>query len=165
MKKNLLETGEIVNTHGTQGEVKIRPWADVPEFLTEFDQFYMDGKVVDVEYSRVHKEMVLAKLAGVNSVEDAMALRGKIIQIDREEVELEDGSVFIADIIGLPVYVGEEKIGTLKDVLTLPANDVYVVRGKKEYLIPAVSDFLEEVSVEKGIIRVRLIEGMDGSEI
>lgn len=165
MAQNLLETGEIVNTHGTQGEVKIRPWSDAPEFLTEFDTIYIDGKPVTVEYARVHKDMVLAKLSGVNSMEDAMKLRGKVIKIDRDEIELEDGAVFIADIIGLPVYAGEEKLGTLKDVLTLPANDVYVVRGKKEYLIPAVSDFLEEVSVEKGIIRVRLIEGMDGSEV
>ncbi|MFI3312467.1 MAG: ribosome maturation factor RimM [Eubacteriales bacterium] len=165
MAQNLLETGEIVNTHGTQGEVKIRPWADVPEFLTEFDELYIDDKAVEIEYARVHKDMVLAKLAGVNSMEEAMKLRGKVVKIDRDEVELEDGTVFIADIIGLPVFVGDEKLGTLKDVLTLPANDVYVVRGKKEYLIPAVSDFLEEVNMEEKFIRVRLIEGMDGSEI
>ncbi len=165
MKHNLLETGEIVNIHGIQGQVKIRPWADSPDFLVDFEELYVGDTLYTVHDARVHKDMVLAKFVGVDTTDAAMALRGKVISIDRDWVELEEGTVFITDIIGLPVFCGEEKLGTLKDVLTLPANDVYVVRGKKEYLIPAVSDFLEEVNQEEGFIKVRLIEGMDGSEI
>jgi len=72
--------------------------------------------------------------------------------------------VFIADLIGLPVYAGEKQIGVLKDVYTGPANDVYMVSGEKDYMIPAVSEFLEEVDVEQGIIRVRLIPWMASDE-
>lgn len=164
MKEQLLEAGEIVNTHGIRGEVKIMPWADDPEFLTEFDEFYLDGISYPVEFSRVHKTVVLAKLEGIDTVEEAQKLRGKIVKIDRSDLELEDGVVFIADLIGLPVFADGQEIGKVTDVLTLPGNDVYVVKGEHEYMIPAVSEFLEEVSVDEGFVRVRLIEGMRTDE-
>lgn len=161
MKQQFLEAGEIVGTHGVRGEVKIYPWADGPEFLLNFDTLYLDGKPFEVETSRVHKTLVLAKLAGVDSVESAQKLRGRTVTIDREGLELEEGTVFIADLIGLPVFSGGVRIGTLKEVLTPPGNDVYVVEGEKRYMIPAVSEFLEKVDVEGGEIHVRLIEGME----
>ena len=164
MKEQLLEAGEIVNTHGIRGEVKILPWADDPDFLTAFDVLYLDGTPYEVEAARVHKTMVLVKFRGVEDVNEAQKLRGKVIQIDRSGLELEDGTVFIADLIGLPVFAGEEEIGRVADVLTMPGNDVYVVKGDHEYMIPAVSEFLEEVSIAKGIVRVRLIEGMRTDE-
>lgn len=161
MKQRFLEAGEIVGTHGVRGEVKILPWADGPEFLELFDTIYLDGQPREVELCRVHKTMVLCKLRGIDSVEDAQKLRGKVVQVDREGLELEDGAVFIADLIGLPVFSGGVRLGTLSEVLTLPGNDVYIVEGEKRYLIPAVSEFLEKVDVDGGEIHVRLIEGMD----
>lgn len=163
MKSEFLETGEIVNTHGVRGEVKIMPWADSPEFLCQFDTFYMDGKPVKVLAARPHKTMVLAQLEGVDTVEKAMRLKGKVLSIDRTGVELPDGRHFLADLMGLTVLdnaTGEE-LGTIEDILTPPAHEVYVVRGKgKEYMIPAVDAFLAETNVEGGYIRVNLIEGM-----
>lgn len=163
MKNQFLEAGEIVNTHGVKGEVKIMPWADSPEFLCQFDTFYMDGKAIKVLSSRPHKAMVLAQLEGVDTVEKAMRLKGKVLSIDRTGVELPDGRHFLADLMGLTVLdnaTGEE-LGTIEDILTPPAHEVYVVRGKgKEYMIPAVDAFLAETNVEGGYIRVNLIEGM-----
>jgi 16S rRNA processing protein RimM len=164
MKERFLDAGEIVNTHGIRGEVKILPWADGPEFLTEFDVLYIDGKPVEVESSRVHKTMVLAKLHGVDDVNEAQKLRGKVVKIDRSDLELAEDAVFIADLIGLPVFSGDEEIGKVADVLTMPGNDVYVVRGAHEYMIPAVREFLEEVNVDEGFVRVKLIEGMRTDE-
>lgn len=164
MKERFLDAGEIVNTHGIRGEVKILPWADGPEFLTEFDILYIDGKPVEVEAARVHKTMVLAKLQGVDDVNEAQKLRGKVVRIDRSDLELEEGAVFIADLLGLPVFAGDEEIGKVADVLTMPGNDVYVVRGAHEYMIPAVGEFLEEVNVDEGFVRVKLIEGMRTDE-
>ena len=164
MKNRYLEAGEIVNTHGIRGEVKINPWADGPEFLLEFEELYLDGRPYAVESARVHKSVVLIKLRGVDTVEEAQKLRGKVVSIDREGLELEEGAVFIADLMGLPVYAGDEEIGKLADVLTMPGNDVYVVRGDHEYMIPAVGEFLEEVNVDEGFIRVKLIEGMRTDE-
>ena len=163
MKNQFLEAGEIVNTHGVRGEVKIMPWADSPEFLCQFDTFYMDGKPVKVLSARPHKTMVLSQLEGVDTVEKAMRLKGKVLSIDRTGVELPDGRHFLADLMGLTVLdnaTGEE-LGTIEDILTPPAHEVYVVRGRgKEYMIPAVDAFLAETNVEGGYIRVNLIEGM-----
>ena len=163
MRSQFLEAGEIVNTHGVRGEVKIMPWADSPEFLCQFDTFYMDGKPVKVLSARPHKTMVLSQLEGVDTVEKAMRLKGKVLSIDRTGVELPDGRHFLADLMGLTVLdnaTGEE-LGTIEDILTPPAHEVYVVRGRvKEYMIPAVDAFLAETNVEGGYIRVNLIEGM-----
>ncbi|MBO6054303.1 MAG: 16S rRNA processing protein RimM [Oscillospiraceae bacterium] len=163
MLERYLETGEIVNTHGVRGEVRIQPWADGPEFLLDFHTFYLNGKPYRVEQSRVHKSMVLCKLEGVDTVEAAAALRGTVVKIDREDANLPEGKVFVADLIGLPVYADGEQIGTLQEVLNYPASDVYVIRGEHEYMIPVVPEFVECAVPEDGIY-VRLIEGMRTDE-
>ncbi|OUO36870.1 ribosome maturation factor RimM [Flavonifractor sp. An306] len=162
MKNQFLEAGQIVNTHGIQGEVKIVPWCDTPEFLCQFDTLYLDGKPVKVRAARVHKGNVLATLDGVNDVNGAMALKGKTVFIDRTNVVLPEGRHFIADLMGLEVIdaASGEKLGVVADVLTPPAHEVYVVKGEHEYMIPAVDEFLAETNVEAGYIKVRLIEGM-----
>lgn len=164
MKKQYLEAGQIVNTHGIKGEVKIVPWCDSPEFLCDFDVLYLDGKPVKVEIARCHKNNVIAKLSGINDIDTAMALKNKIVSIDRSEVELPEGRHFIADLIGLEVQDADSGaiLGRIDDVLTLPSNEVYVVKGgNKEYMIPAVDEFILETNVEDGYVQVRLIEGMD----
>ena len=162
MALNLLETGEIVSTHGIQGEVKILPWADGPEFLLDFDTFYLKGKPYEVLSSRVHKTCVLAKLKGIDTPEQATLLRGQVVSIDKDQVKLPEGTVFIADLIGCRVLddAGAE-IGKIKDVLTMPSSDVYVIHGEKNYMIPAVKEFVKEICVEEGFVRVHLIEGME----
>ena len=161
MKSPFLPTGQIVNTHGLKGLVRVMPWADDPADLLDFDRFFIDGTEYAVEHSSLQKSMVLLKLEGVDSIEDAVKLRGKELSIARADVELEEGTVFIADLIGLPVYCGERELGRITEVLTPPANDVYVVKGRQEYLIPAVKEFIEELNPEAGYVRVRLIEGME----
>lgn len=164
MQKKFLEAGQIVNTHGIKGEVKIVPWCDTPEFLCDFDTLYLEGKPVQVEQIRAHKNNVIAKLAGVDDVNAAMCLKNKIVSIDRSDVELPEGRHFIADLIGLEVRDAESGavLGVIDDVLTPPANEVYVVKGVgREYMIPAVEEFLAETNIEGGYVRVRLIEGME----
>lgn len=165
MEKQRLEAGEIVSTHGIHGEVKILPWADSPEFLLQFDTLYLNGKPWAVESSRVHKTCVLAKLRGVDTPETAMRLRGQTVSIDREGLQLPEGAVFIADLIGCRVLDDEGKeIGSIKDVLTMPSSDVYIVEGEKRYMIPAVKEFVREVNTAEGFVRVHLIEGMATDE-
>ena len=163
MKERYLEAGKIVNTHGIAGEVKILPWADSPDFLLDFDTLYIDGKPVRLLSGRVHKNCVLARLEGVEDVNAAMRLRDKIVSIDREDVELEEGAFFLADLMGLEVRDADTGavLGRIEDILTPPAHNVYVVRGgEREHLIPAVPAFIEETNVDDGFLRVRLIEGM-----
>ena len=170
MQKKYLEAGEIVSTHGVQGEVKILPWADGPEFLLQFDTFYLDGRPYAVRSARVHKTCVLASLEGIDTPEQGMALRGKRVCIDRDEAKLPEGSVFIAevsftvrtDILTAAAARGEDgaELGRIEDVLTMPSSDVYVIAGEKRYMVPAVREFVREIRVDEGYVRLHLIEGM-----
>ena len=160
MKQLYLEAGQIVSTHGIRGEVKVLPWADGPEFLTLFDRVYLKGREYAVESARVQKTCVLLKLQGVDTVEAAQALRDTVVQVNREDVELEEGTYFIADLIGLRVLDGEREVGAIRAILTMPGNDVYVVQGEHTYMIPAVKEFLLETNPDQGYVRVKLIEGM-----
>ena len=161
MKERFIEAGEIVNTHGVRGEVKIMPWTDTPEFLRAIKTLYIDGKPVRVVAARVHKGAVLASLEGVQDVNAAMRLKGKRVLIDRSDAKLEPGRFFIQDIIGAHVVTDSgEDIGTLTEVIDAPAGMIYVVNGKTEHLIPAVPEFVLSTDADTGIITVRLIEGM-----
>ena len=158
---DLLEIGKIVGTHGVRGELRVEPWCDSPAFLAGFTAVFLRGTPYQVQSARTHKSLVLMKLEGVESVEAAQALRDSVLYIDRSDCALPEGRYFIRDLIGLAVFDGEERVGTLYDVLNAPAHDVYVVRGGDgEHMIPAVPEFVKEVDLEQGVIRVALIEGM-----
>ena len=163
MKKEYLEAGKIVNTHGVRGEVKIMPWADSAAFLQEFETLYIDDAPVKLLSSRVHKNALIAILEGVSDIESAIALKNKLVYIHREDAELPEGDFFIQDILGFPV-VDEDgvNIGTLKEILPRPGGDVYVVVSEDgtERLIPDVPAFMLEKNLDTGFIRVRLIEGL-----
>ncbi|MCD8117832.1 MAG: ribosome maturation factor RimM [Oscillospiraceae bacterium] len=161
MKKPYLEAGQIVSTHGVQGQVKIQPWADEPAFLTRFSRFYIDGAAVAVRSCRVQKTMCIAALEGYEDVNAAMTLKGKTIFIDRAEARLPEGAVFIQDILGAQVTdEAGNALGILEDVLSEPAASVLVVRGQREILIPDVPAFVLKKDPDAGVVTVRLIEGM-----
>ena len=163
--KQFLPAGQIVNTHGIRGEVRVLPWADSPEFLLDFDTLYVDEKPMKVASSRVQKTCVLVKFKGVDTVDDAARLREKTVFIHRDDAELPEGAVFVDDLLGMAVYDQKgEKLGQIKDVLSMPKNDVYIVQGKYEYMIPAVKQFILSTDMEKNEMQVRLIEGMGSHE-
>lgn len=166
MKSKFLEVGEIINTHGVRGELKIAPWCDSAEFLRGFDTFYIDGNPVSVLESRVHKGFLLARLEAAEDLEAAASLRGKILSIDRSGVTLPDGRFFIADLIGLEVRNAQtgQVLGKLTDVLILPGQEVYEVKGERDYLIPAVPAFIVETNPEEGYMRVNVLKGMASDE-
>jgi len=167
MKKPYLECGKIINTHGVSGMVKIEPMCDYPEILADLTTVYFkDGaSYTPVTFTRtaVQKQFVLAKIRGVDDFDAAHALRGRILYADREDIPVEEGSHFIADLIGLPVMDAdtEEVYGTLSDVRNFGAQDIYMVAKPEggEFMIPVVAEFVIRVDEEKGIF-VRLIDGM-----
>ena len=161
-KKAFIEAGRIVNTHGVQGEVKIEVWLDSPQFFKRFRHVYTaDGTEWAVVSARAHKGFVIAKLAGVEDVNAAMALKNKTLSIRREDARLPKGSFFLQDILGARVLDEQgREIGTLVEILERPASNIYVVRGEEEHLIPAVPAFILHTDPENGIVTVRLIEGM-----
>ena len=158
MKLQFIEAGEIVTTHGVRGEVKVLTWLDSPELLCEFDRCRIGGKDYTMESVRVQKTCNLVKLSGIDTMEAAQALRGKVIELYREDID--EDVIFGAELIGVEVYEGDALHGKITDVLDYPASSVYVVSGEHEYMIPAVQEFIETLNPADGCIRVRLIEGM-----
>ena len=162
MKLQYLEAGEIVTTHGVRGEMKVLPWADGPDFLVEFDRVRIDGKEYKVESCRIQKTCNLLKLAGIDTMEAAQAMHGKTVEVYREDADPE--LIFVAELIGMDVECEGAFIGKITDVLDDPGNKVYVVKGEKEYMIPAVKAFILSTDMEKNLMQVKLIEGMATNE-
>lgn len=165
MQKQFLEAGKIVNTHGVTGEIKVQPWCDSPEVLTDFDTLYLSPtEPVRVKKSYVHKNCVIMRLDGVDTCEAAEALKNRVLYLDRDDVELPDDLVFIQDILGLSIFDTRtgQTVGTLRDVIQGAGHDLYVVRreGKEDALIPACKPFLKGIDLEKGVITVETIEGL-----
>ena len=161
MKLQFVEAGEIVSTHGVRGEVKVLPWLDCPDMLCEFDRCRIDGK----EYTmtcRVQKTCNLVKLSGVDTMEAAQAMRGKVLELYREDID--DDVIFADELIGVEVYAEGVSIGKITDVLDYPGNSVYVVTGTHEYMIPAVKQFILATDMEGNRMQVKLIEGMRSDE-
>lgn len=162
MGAEMLEAGRIVNTHGVRGMIKIEPWCDSAEFLKGFKRLYIGGERYDVLAASVHKEHLLASLAGVETLEDAIRLKGRVVSIARADAKLPKGRFFIADLIGMEVRdLHRGTLGEVVEVMTLPANNVYVVRGEKEYMIPAVDEFIRSTDLESRVITVEIIDGME----
>lgn len=165
-RSQFLECGKIINTHGVRGGVKLESWCDSPEDLAGLKKVYLkngaDYKCHKVKRASVFKQFVLFELDGISDIDTAMALKGRVVYADRDDISIDEDAVFIADLIGLPVIDLESgnEIGKLTDVLNLGASDLYAVKTDKgEKLIPAVPAFIKEIDLEKGIF-VSLIEGM-----
>ncbi len=162
MKLPFIEAGEIVTVHGLRGEVKVLCFLDDPEMLCEFDRCRIGGKEYSMDEVRVQKTCNLVKLQGVDTVEDAQLLRGKKVELYREDID--DAVIFAAELIGVEVFAEGQCIGKIKDVLDYPGNSVYVVKGEREYMIPAVSAFILHTDVDANRMEVRLLEGMATDE-
>ena len=162
MERNkFLEAGRVLNTHGLHGEIKVEPWTDSPDTFSHFQSVYVAGKAYDVVSCRLQGSFVLLCLSGVDDINAAMVLKGKILTVPREAVPLPPGGFFLADLKGLRVETESgEFLGTLTEVLERPGSNIYAVKGEREILIPAVDAFVLKTDVEAGQMTVRLIEGM-----
>ena len=159
MRLQFIDAGEIVTTHGVRGEVKVLTWLDSPEDLCDFDRVRIDGKEYEMETCRVQKTCNLVKLAGIDTMEAAQLMRGKVMQLYREDID--PNVIFAAELVGVEVFAEGKKIGKIVDVLDYPGNKVYVVKGEKEYMIPAVNAFVLSTDMDANTMEVRLIEGME----
>ena len=132
MKEQYLEVGKITNVHGIMGEVRVQPWADSPDFLCQFKTLYVDSShwPIQVERARVHKNMVILKLQAspMSTVlwpcaTPCCTSTGRMSSSRRQ--------LFLADLMGMEVRdaASGAVLGQIADILTLPANNVYVVRG------------------------------------
>ena len=165
MKKEFLEAGKIVTTHGIRGEVKIMPYTDSPELLAEFDRLFIGKEHTEViiERSRVFKNTVIAKIEGIDTPEAAEKLRNKVLYMHRDDLELDDDTYFIQDLIGIEVRDADtDKVyGKIIDVMQTGANDVYVIKGDdREYLVPAIADVVVSTDIDDNIMTIRPLDGL-----
>lgn len=163
-----LEIGQIVNTNGLKGFLKVKPLTDDITRFEDLETVYIEKakelvefKIQDVKYS---KNMVLLKLEGIDDINEAEKYKNFYIKINREDaVELEEDSYFIVDIIGCEVYTDENKfLGKVTDVFPTGSNDVYTVKNGqgKDILLPAIEDVVKDIDIENKKIVVHLLEGL-----
>ncbi|ARP50880.1 MULTISPECIES: ribosome maturation factor RimM [Caproicibacterium] len=166
MKTEYLEAGRIVGTHGVRGELRLEPWCDSASFLRQFHTLYWekDKNPVQVMSSRVHKNLLLLTLEGVATLEQADALRGKVLCFRRADVNLPEGTYFQQDLLGLTVTDAQsgQVYGTLTQVYSTGANDVYEVKDTdgKTVLLPAVPQVVKKIDLESGTLEILPMEGM-----
>ena len=163
MKLETIKVGRIVNAHGIQGEVRVQPRDGDPAFLTRFKTFYIDGQPVSPTANHVHKSLVLMKFPGVEDMNAALTYKDKDLYIRRADARLPEGAYFDDELLGMGVFdaaTGEE-LGKLTAVENYPAHKVYTVKGRREYLIPAVKDvFIKSVDLDRDRMEVQVWEGM-----
>lgn len=163
-----LEIGQIVNTFGIKGMVKVKPFTDDIKRFDKLKKVYIENKngrkEYEIEEIKYHKEMVLIKFKGIENPEDANLLRESYLVVNRNDEEpLEEGTYYIVDMIDLEVETEEgEKLGNLVDIFNTGSNDIYVVKNElgKQILLPAIKDVIKKIDMEKRKMIVHLIPGL-----
>lgn len=168
MEKQLLEIGQIVNTYGIKGFLKVVPYTDDIKRFEKLNSIYIQTKkaleTVTIEEVKYSKNLVLLKIKGIDNINDAENYKNCYIKINRSDaVELPEDSYFIIDLIGIKVYTDEgEELGDIVDVFPTGANDVYVVKNEigKQVLLPAIGDVIKNVDIKNKKMIIHLIEGL-----
>ncbi len=163
-----LEVGQIVNTFGIKGEVKVMPFTDDITRFDDLEKVYVktkkEEKLYKIQNVRYHKNMVLIKFENIETPEQAELLRNAFLEIDREDaIPLEEGTYYIADLIGMEVYSDDgNKLGIVEDIYNTGANDIYVVKNDlgKQILLPGIKEVIKEVNLDTEKITVHLIPGL-----
>ena len=162
--KQFLEVGQIVNTFGLKGFLKVQPYTDDIKRFDRLETVYINKKKYQIEEVKYHKNMVLIKIKGIDKIEDAEMLRNLYIEVDRnDEPELEEGTYYIVDLIGLEVYTDENIfLGNVIDIFNTGSNDVYVVKNEdaKEILLPGIDDVIKNIDLENKRITVHMLKGL-----
>jgi 16S rRNA processing protein RimM len=158
--------GQITKPHGVRGEMRVKPYTDVPERFSWLEQVYVgenDPRPMAIEQARVHQGMILLKLTAVNDRTAAEALRGEWLQVPEDEaLPLEEGEYFLFQLEGLTVQTTDgETLGILTRVIETGANNVFVVQGGEgELLLPDIEDVIQEIDFENGRMFVTLLPGL-----
>ena len=166
--EQLIEIGQIVNTYGIKGFLKVVPYTDDITRFEDLKSIYVETKsslktfiIEDVKYS---KNLVLLKLKGIDDINTAEIYKNCYLKIDRKDaVELPEDSYFIIDLIGITVFSdNDEELGNIVDVYSTGANDIYVVKNQlgKQVLLPAIGEVIKDVDIQNKKMIVHLIEGL-----
>lgn len=165
----MLEVGKIVNTHGLRGEVKVVAWTDYPEDFENIEYVYVKNKTADeklhISSIKYQKNNLIIKFSEIKDINKAEKYKNLTLYAEREMLgELPEGVYYIADLIGAEVLDEKgEKLGVIADVFNTGANDIYDVKrdGKKNILIPVIDDVVKEIDIDRKIVRIEMMEGLD----
>lgn len=168
MKQEYFEIGQIVNTFGIKGQVKVTPFTDDIHRFDELKTIIVEkngkSQVKEIEEVKYHKNMVLIKFKGIEDINMAETLRNSYLKIKREEArKLPQDTYYIADLLGLSVYTEEgEYLGKVDDIYSTKANDIYVIKDEegKQILLPGRKEVILRVDLEQEKITVHLLEGL-----
>lgn len=165
MKKQFLEIGKVVATQGIRGEVRVQYYCDSAEVICDFDTLYFDKGNTEISVLRAypHKNIVVMKIDGYDTVEKAQTIIGKILYMDREDAELEEGLYFIQDIIGLMVKDVDTGVeyGKITDVYQNGASDVYSIKKDgRELMFPCIDEVVIKTDIEGGEMLIRPLKGL-----
>ena len=164
-KRTYLEVGQVVGTHGVRGELRVQPWCDSADQMKSLRTLYWnEGETAVGAVCRPHGTVALVKLDGVDTVEQAQALRGRVLFVHRDDLKLPPGRYFIDDLLGLRVTDANtgEDYGELCEVSHTGANDVYHLRrpSGEEVLIPVIEDVFRQVDIDGGVVRITPLKGL-----
>lgn len=159
-----LVIGRIAAARGVKGELKVTIYTDFPQRFLDLKRVFVGEELqpFEVEASRLYKGTALLKLRNINSANDAAKLVGKFVHIPIDEaVPLEEGQYYWHEIIGLEVWTtAGVRLGRVTEILRTGANDIYVVRDRKEILIPVIEQVVKQIDPKKGRIIVELLPGL-----
>ncbi|WP_165445388.1 ribosome maturation factor RimM [Bacilliculturomica massiliensis] len=159
-----IKIGQITNAVGIKGELRVYPYVSDPRRFSEIEELYVEMERRTVTGVRFMKNMVVLRLAGVDTRNDAEAMKGKDLFLDREEMwEMEDDSYLIGDLIGTAVFSEDgEAVGRLVNVVQNSSQDLYEIQQEsgKRFLLPAVKEFILDVNTAEKRMTVKLIEGL-----
>lgn len=166
--KERFEIGQIVNTFGIKGEVKVKPFTAYMERFEEFENVIIKKNNEEKEYKiqnvKYQKNVVILKLEGIDRIEEAEKLRNAYIEITREMAgELEEGTYYIADLLNLEVYTDEGALlGKVDDIYNNGSSDIYVIKNEigKQILLPAIEEVIKKVDLQENKIIVHILDGL-----
>jgi 16S rRNA processing protein RimM len=158
--KEILTVGQIINTHGIKGEIKVYPLTDDIRRFRKLKTVYIDGIEREISWCKLQVDKVILKIVGIESPEEAYKYRNKYIQVNRENAaDLEEDRYFVADIIGCKVVDENGKeFGNVFDVIFTGSNEVYWVKGEEEILIPALKSVVAKMDIENKLIVIKPVE-------
>ena len=159
MKNKYLEGGKICTSHGVRGLLKVEHLCDSPEVLLGVKKIYFKERTGAFTEKKLLScapmgQFLLMGIEGIGSREEAIAYRGRVFYLDREDVPLPEGAMFIADMIGLSVYHAEsgESLGSISDVSEIGGRRIYTVNYEgRQVMIPDVPQFIKEINEERGM--------------